>query len=453
MGNISIHDIMKIANFEYNLQSLYYAKNSGFSAVRLLFLKYITDNFIGATTAEDMQCYAAVQKMLAGRNVEAGPDVLVPVLKIVDDFYALNGILKDSIKEYAKELFGLDEAWNRKNSSAESFKKIMEFLSSFDFEETDSEHSKGAKIADILTANIQSKCLGNRIISEYVSRKELGKLAGGILQVQASETFLDFASGIGFTTLEIVKVRNCNIVNYDIRIDNLAVAAMLYILKGYSNFQLNFDDTLQNNGVLPKADKIFVDPPLGGKIRSEKNGLFLDSALIAMEKAAESLLQNGVAVVTAGSGVLFGNSKNQRNMKEKLIKNGYLQAVISLPINFYGTGVCVNLLVLSKKENENVLFINGNNELSLYLSKDKKAEKIFTDEGIDKILNIIETNETIEAISRVVPVAEIQKNDYNLMPNIYVKKALPAPDITLEEIDKQLAALYAQIGITNQEKK
>ena len=72
--------------------------------------------------------------------------------------------------------------------------------------------------------------------------------------MQASETFLDFASGIGFTTLEIVKVRNCNIVNYDIRIDNLAVAARLYILKGYLNFQLNFDDTLQNNGVLPKSD-------------------------------------------------------------------------------------------------------------------------------------------------------------------------------------------------------
>lgn len=80
MEKIDIVNIAKISLLQEELNRVFYAKNTGFSAVRLFFLKYITDNFLGATTKEDMQHYALVQKMLAARDVEGGPNALIPVL-------------------------------------------------------------------------------------------------------------------------------------------------------------------------------------------------------------------------------------------------------------------------------------------------------------------------------------------------------------------------------------
>ena len=68
MKKIDIVNIGKIVCLQEELNRVFYAKNTGFSAVRLFFLKYITDNFVGATTKEDMQHYARIQKMSAIRN-------------------------------------------------------------------------------------------------------------------------------------------------------------------------------------------------------------------------------------------------------------------------------------------------------------------------------------------------------------------------------------------------
>lgn len=46
MGKIDLRDFLEISFLQEELNRVFYAKNTGFSAVRLFFLKYITDNFV-----------------------------------------------------------------------------------------------------------------------------------------------------------------------------------------------------------------------------------------------------------------------------------------------------------------------------------------------------------------------------------------------------------------------
>ena len=168
MSNIK-EKLEKISWLETSLNRAFFAKNTVYSTIRLLFLKYITDNFIGAMSKEDFQNYALVQKMFAARDVEGGPNALYPVLYIVDKYYGFDRILSDSINEYAKELFGLDTSWNRKTTSLAEFRAIMDALSEIDLTEND-EGTKGKELVKELLGQLQQRSLGNRMFSDFVSR-------------------------------------------------------------------------------------------------------------------------------------------------------------------------------------------------------------------------------------------------------------------------------------------
>lgn len=58
------------------LTSVMYSKNTTYSVVRLIFLKYVTDNCFKADTGEKMMNYVRVQKMFAARDIEGGQNAV-----------------------------------------------------------------------------------------------------------------------------------------------------------------------------------------------------------------------------------------------------------------------------------------------------------------------------------------------------------------------------------------
>ena len=448
MEKVDIRSIAQIVSLEDELNRVYYAKNTGFSAVRLFFLKYITDNFIGAVSREEMQDYAAVQKMFAARNVEGGPNALIPVLDIVDKCYGLDGLLRESINEYSKELFGLDNSWNRKTATLEGFRRIMGALASIDLAEEQGSFAKGQALVVELLEGMQTRSDGNRFMGEFASKKEVGILARGLLQVKTGETYLDFASGTGSSTVLAVENENCKIINADINRESLSIAAMLYIMNGYQYIKLQNGDILSDPDTTWNADKIFVDSPIGMKLLNLRYGEKIDSTVLSIYKAVECLNENGTAVVTAPSGLLFGSAKQQNIVKQMLVENGYLQAVIALPINWFGTGVTINLLVLSKQKGNQVLFVNGHSaEFSQYVEKINGRIATINQEGLNKILDIHNHSIVVDGLSALISAEVIKEKNYDLMPATYVKEQMQEESMTIEEIDEELAKLYAQIGV------
>ena len=434
----------QIRELKMMMDRAFYTRNSVFAIIRSLFLKYITDNTVGAETKEDMKVYAIIQKYFAARDIVCDPNVLYIAFEIVEREYKLNNIFESVIPDYVQELFGFEKSWSIAKENVS--KRIIGKIAEIDLTESDESHSVGKLVVKELTTMLFNADYRN--ITGIVTGKSLAKIAQKILRVEEGDRYLDFASGTGLSTLNIVENTPCKIYNMDILGENLSLTAMFYIMYGYKDFQLsqkNFFDAKSDIEV----DKIFVDPPFG-KIK-DMGGNSMDFVPRAVDMATAYLdfdNVNGLAVVAVSSGYLFGTAKNLCFLKQNLLANGFLKAIVALPLNVPGTiGMTVNLAVLSTQKNEKILLVNAcGKAFSKYVTKDKR-ENIISEEGINKVAEIVNYGIQEEGLSTVVSVDEIMKNNFDLMPSRYVKEIRTGADMTLEEIDNRLAALYAKLGI------
>lgn len=448
MNNMSLNENVygSILRIQDTLRRMYYTQNIGFSTTRLLFLKYAIDNTLCTNSKEDMHCYINLQKQFAARGVGYGPNGVWPILCMIDDHYQLNGIIKDSINGYASELYGLDKSWYRRSSDISDCERLMDALARLDLTEVDNSHNLGKALVKELVAMMKSQYSRLRAWGECFSKDEPALIARDILQVNDHETFLDFTAGTGVSTMQIVEDSNCRIYNIDINKDCSCIAAMLYIMAGYNNFRVICADGLAGTDAECNADKIFVDAPIAMKIRNPQDNINVDSNILAINQVLKQLNQNGSAVLTVPSGFLFGKSNQQLECKKQLIENGYLKAVISLPISWYGTAVTMNLIYLTKKQCKDILFVNAiGSKFNQYVVKDKVKETTISQEGLQLISDVVNGSKVIDEFSSLVGYEEIIKNKYDLMPTTYVKEKLEEESITIQEIDDELSKLYAQL--------
>ncbi|MEM6257438.1 MAG: type I restriction-modification system subunit M [Planctomycetota bacterium] len=150
-----------------------------------------------------------------------------------------------------------------------------------------------------------------------------------------------------------------------------------------------------------------------------------------------SLKSTGRAACILPHGVLFrGNAEAE--IRHNLIRKGYLQGIIGLPANlFYGTGIPACILVLDKLNavaRKGIFMIDA----SKGFIKDGNKNRLRS-RDIHKIVDVFTNAEEHDGFSRLVPLKEIEKNDYNLNLPRYID--------TQEADDIQDLAGHMQGGI------
>lgn len=440
-----------ISELRSKLSTVLYSLNLELSIVRLLFLKYAVDNYVGANSVKNMQLCARAQKMFAMRDIENGIEIIIPVLRYIDDAYGLTNVLSsyENIDEYARELFGEDKNRQRKNIVIDDFKTVMDILGTLDLEEKDKGNTLGRVLVDTLVNNITMNSNRNSFSRDYTTRQSLSKLAGRILNVKSDEVFCDFVSGIGLSTIEITKDRLPKIINAEIYNAAVAISAMLYIMYGYKDFEIYSVDSLARQNPRISGDKIFVDGPIAAKLQRTNDNEYSDSSLATINRVLHGYMsrnQEALAVITLPSSPLFATKKQAVELRKEIISKDMLKAVVALPPMWRGTGVGTNLLVISRREQDEVVFINASNDS--VSSKDRNSardESLLPEDKIDLIVDTILNKETVVGFSCVVSKEEIENKEYNLLPASYVQVYKEEDNTTLEEIDEQLAILYKQL--------
>lgn len=435
-----IEEVKNIINKINNVtKEMVYANRSGVTTVRLIFLKYITDNFLCANSKEDFLEYAKIQKMFAARDVEGGPNNILPILNIVDKGFNLNGVITSSIEGYSAELFGLDNKWTRKDISINTYRSIMEVLSSVDFTD-DKQHKLGQMIVEVLLEifyTISKTSIKSN--AEYITNSSLCRLAKLLIDIKPGDSFQDMFGGIGASTHSITGQFN-PITYCDINPEVAQTATMLFIMSGKTDFTVNIEDSFNFEKRPIKADKIFIDPPLGFRIHNF-NFQTKDSSMAAIQLVESSLNEGGVGVLTVASNVLFKEYQSY-NARKEIVDKKHLTAVIALPPCRYGTNINTNVLILSKKNNDNVVFINAATK-----KISKKDTVILEEEEVQQIVDAYREKKEIIGFSAVVDFEKIINNNYNLAPQQYVKEKIVREKITIEEIDKELDELYNQLKL------
>lgn len=431
------------------LRGVLYSRNLAFSALRLVFLKYALDNYIGANTKEDMQQCVRAQKMFALRDVDNGIETIIPVLQYIDHSFGMQQILSGAmnVDEYARELFGADRLRQKKNATDDGFKSVIAYLGSLDLEEKAGE-SVGRDYADTFIDVIGAVSDRNSFSGEFVSNLSVCDLAGRLLHVTSEDRFVDFMSGTGVSTLKITGDAHPHIACAERQDANAAISAMLYILHGYKDIRVYAADSISD--IIPdlQGNKLFVDPPLAGKIEKSTTNEYTDLNLAALNRVMHNYLTlDGEAVVLVPSSTLFQGKKQAAGLREELVQLGMVKAVIALPPMWYATTVNTNLLLISKKNmpQSDVLFIDATQDIKSTKNRSGMVTTI-SDEIIDKICATVEKREVISGFSCIVWQSDIRENGFNLVPSTYIPVQPVDDPITMEEVDAQLAELYRQLA-------
>ncbi|WP_034449198.1 N-6 DNA methylase [Butyrivibrio sp. AE2032] len=434
-----------------SLRNAMFYRELEYSAVRLVFIKYAVDNCVGASTIGEVQSYARAQKMFSMRDVENGMDYLIPILENIDKAYRLSGVLSNSDiwNAYSNELFGYENNSQRKNTTADNYKRILRLLGTTDLEESTEEKILGPMLVNALIDVIVNNSYRNGYASEHTTKPQLNKLVSEILNVQPDDKFCDFASGVGLSTISIVKDRYTNISLADVNSLAVSTSAMLLIMAGYQNLNIKCEDTLSQVVEGLHGNKVFVDAPWGIKLEKKFEDDYTDGTLAVIHKTINNYMENtddAIAVITLPSGPLFKSNKQTVELRSHIVNKGMLKAIISLPALKTGTTINMNLMVLTKKKNDKVIFINGAENSAQSAKKyDSYGDLSLPNPLIDKILDALFQNKSIEGFSRCVSYEELSEKEYNFIPTVYITPVVDDDETTLEDINNQLSNLYKKL--------
>jgi len=152
---------------------------------------------------------------------------------------------------------------------------------------------------------------------------------------------------------------------------------------------------------------------LGTPPQSKADYAFIQHIIASMNE------KHGRCAILLPHGILF--RKEEKEMRENLVKLDMLEAVIALGHNlFYNSAMISCILVCrahKKKEKANkVIFIDAENDVTR-----KNAQSFLSEEQINKILNAYNKFSDIEGFAKVISNEEILKSNSVLSIQYYVE--------------------------------
>ncbi|ABC31712.1 Type I restriction-modification system methyltransferase subunit [Hahella chejuensis KCTC 2396] len=228
--------------------------------------------------------------------------------------------------------------------------------------------------------------------------------------------------------------------------------------KGSVDFDIVASDLLRALGKNPAAKKARVKEEEDEDGKKKKKGPTEKSELLFLALILRMLKTGGRAAVIVPDGVLFGSTKSHKSIRQKLVKEQKLQAVISLPSGVFKpyAGVSTAILIFTKTNS------GGTDKVWFYdmqadgYSLDDKRTKLFKDgeEPSHEQSNIadilaryasIEEEDSTEAHRKrteqsfMVPLKDIEANDYDLSLNrykevVYEEVEYDEPKVILQRI-------------------
>ncbi len=137
----------------------------------------------------------------------------------------------------------------------------------------------------------------------------------------------------------------------------------------------------------------------------------------------KSLKSSGRAAVILPHGVLFRGGA-EATIRTRLVRHGYIKGIIGLPANlFYGTGIPACIIVLDKAGapgRRGIFMIDA----SKGFMKDGNKNRLRA-QDIHRIVDTFVRQHDTPKYARLVPVAEIEGNDFNLNLPRYIDSTEP----------------------------
>ena len=150
---------------------------------------------------------------------------------------------------------------------------------------------------------------------------------------------------------------------------------------------------------------------------------------------------NGRMGIILPHGALF-RAGTEAKIRKELLQRDILETVIGLGPNlFYGTGISACILIFKARKDvdkqNKVLFIDASDQY-----QKGRNQNFFLEEHAGSILELYEKSTDIENRSTLVPIDQIEENEYNLNIPLYVQKNHIVEEIDLNKTFTELQQAY-----------
>lgn len=298
---------------------------------------------------------------------------------------------------------------------------------------------------------------------QFYTPAEVSRIMAKVIGVSDAksntESIYDPTCGSGSLLLkahdEAKNTTHLDLAIYGQEMDNAtaALAKMNMILHDCPTAEIWKDNTLstphfkEKEGGIKRHDYVVANPPFSTKawsngfdpandlygrfsfgIPPDKNG---DYAFLL--HIINSLKSTGKGAVILPHGVLFRGGA-EGTIRRNIIRKGYIKGIIGLPANlFYGTGIPACIIVVDKEHaaaRTGIFMIDA----SKGFMKDGNKNRL-RHQDIHKIVDVFNRQIEVDKFARMVSVAEIESNDFNLNIPRYID-ATEAED--LQDIEAHL---------------
>ena len=279
---------------------------------------------------------------------------------------------------------------------------------------------------------------------EFYTPPDVKKLMVQLLKPQERMTIYDPTVGSGGFLIEAKKYvesqgqnsRNLGLYGQELNGLTWSICKINMILHGIPDAHIENEDTLTtpkftDREYIKQFDRVLANPPFSQNYSranmkfeerfrygfTPENGKKAD--LMFLQHMIASTKDNGMLASVMPHGVLFRGGQ-EKVIREGIVKDDLIEAIIGLPAKlFYNVGIPACIVVINKHKDpqmkNKILFINADKEYG-----EGRNQNYLRPEDIEKISAVFDNKLEVHKYSRIVPIKEIEENDFNLNIRRYV---------------------------------
>lgn len=364
--------------------------------------------------------------------------------------------------QYLANIFG-DAAWTNKDKlSDELLCRLIEHYSQYNLSNSNVEPDILGRAYEYLIKMFADQT--NKKAGEFYTPRSIVHLIGMIVNPQPGETIYDPACGTAGMLLECIEqvkqkggdFRTLRLYGQEKNLTTSTIARMNMFLHGVEDFHIERGDTLREPKFfeydqMKQFNIVIANPPFSlsnwgaelwaddiygrniAGVSPKGNG---DMAWV--QHMIKSMCEtSGRVAVVLPHGALFRKNAEAK-IRSVLLENDLLEAVIGLGENiFYGATLSACIMVFRAKKEEakkgKFIFIDAADQV-----RKGRAQNTLEPEHIQTIYQWYRDFMDVKNHAKIVTLAEVEANNFNLNIPLYVEKEMEDNLPTLEEAKAQL---------------
>lgn len=345
-------------------------------------------------------------------------------------------------------------------SFEEMFKQKYDFFATiFEYLIKDYNTDSGGKYAEYYTPHAVARIMAQIVVPSAVKDVKVYDPSAG-----SGTLLMSIAHQIGEENCTIysedISQKSSNMLRLNLVLNNLThsipniiktntIAQPTYLDRKFdfivSNppFKLDFSDFHTDLDKDTFKNRFFAGIPKIPKAKKESMAIYL----LFIQHIMHSLSDSGKAAIVVPTGFITAQSGIEKKIRERLITNGWLRGVVSMPSNiFASTGTNVSVLFLDKQaDNEHIVLMDAS-KLGETVKEGKNQRTVLTPAEESKIIDTFNKKEIVEDLSVVVSKEEIAAKNYSFSAGQYFEVKIEYVDITAEEFAEKMNGFETRLA-------